>query len=312
MSEMKIFSGRANHTLAEKICRELNITLGNNDIRNFSDGEIWVKFSENIRGTDVFIIQPTFAPADNLMELLMLIDAAKRASAKRVTAVIPYFGYARQDRKDQPRVSITAKLVANILTKAGTDRILTMDLHTPQLQGFFDIPMDHLYAAPIFVDEFRKMKISNFVVASPDVGGIKIARSYAKRMDVDLVVIDKRRTNPNEAEVMNVIGSVENKNVLIVDDLIDTAGTFVNAAEALQKRGAKEIYGACTHPILSGAAFEKLEQSVVKKLFVTDTLPLKHESKKVEVRSVARLFAEAIVRTHRNESISSLFDIDKG
>jgi ribose-phosphate pyrophosphokinase len=172
--------------------------------------------------------------------------------------------------------------------------------------------MDHLYAAPIFVDEFRKMKISNFVVASPDVGGIKIARSYAKRMDVDLVVIDKRRTNPNEAEVMNVIGSVENKNVLIVDDLIDTAGTFVNAAEALQKRGAKEIYGACTHPILSGAAFEKLEQSVVKKLFVTDTLPLKHESKKVEVRSVARLFAEAIVRTHRNESISSLFDIDKG
>jgi ribose-phosphate pyrophosphokinase len=245
------------------------------------------------------------------MELLMLIDAAMRSSAKRVTAVIPYFGYARQDRKDQPRVSISAKLVANLLTEAGADRVITMDLHTPQIQGFFDIPMDHLYSSLVLVDYFRKMDMSNFVVASPDVGSIKMARSYAKRLGCDLALIDKRRPRPNEAQVMNIIGSVDGKNVLIVDDLLDTGGTFVNAAEALKKNGALEIYGACTHPILSGKAYERLEESSVTKLIVTDTLPLKRTSPKIEVRSIAKIFAEAILRTHRNESISSLFDVDK-
>jgi ribose-phosphate pyrophosphokinase len=311
MSELMIFSGRSNRPLAENICAEANVPMGNAIIQTFSDGELWVKYSQNIRGADVFIIQSTQAPAENIMELLMLIDAAMRSSAKRVTAVIPYFGYARQDRKDQPRVSISAKLVANLLTEAGADRVITMDLHTPQIQGFFDIPMDHLYSSVVLVDYFRKMDMSNFVVASPDLGSIKMARSYAKRLECDLAVIDKRRPRPNEAQVMNIIGSVDGKNVLIVDDLLDTGGTFVNAAEALKKNGALEIYGACTHPILSGKAYERLEESVVSKLIVTDTIPLKRTSPKIEVRSIAKIFAEAILRTHRNESISSLFDIDK-
>lgn len=311
MSELMIFSGRSNRSLAERICAEATIPLGNALIQTFSDGELWVKYSQNIRGADVFIIQSTQAPAENIMELLMLIDAAMRSSAKRVTAVIPYFGYARQDRKDQPRVSISAKLVANLLTEAGADRVITMDLHTPQIQGFFDIPMDHLYSSVVLVDYFRKMDMSNFVVASPDLGSIKMARSYAKRLGCDLAVIDKRRPRPNEAEVMNIIGSVEGKNILIVDDLLDTGGTFVNAAEALKKSGALEIYGACTHPILSGKAYERLEASVVSKLIVTDTIPLKRTSPKIEVHSISKIFAEAILRTHRNESISSLFDIDK-
>ncbi len=311
MSELMIFSGRSNRSLAERICAEATIPLGNALIQTFSDGELWVKYSQNIRGADVFIIQSTQAPAENIMELLMLIDAAMRSSAKRVTAVIPYFGYARQDRKDQPRVSISAKLVANLLTEAGADRVITMDLHTPQIQGFFDIPMDHLYSSVVLVDYFRKMDMSNFVVASPDLGSIKMARSYAKRLGCDLAVIDKRRPRPNEAEVMNIIGSVEGKNILIVDNLLDTGGTFVNAAEALKKSGALEIYGACTHPILSGKAYERLEASVVSKLIVTDTIPLKRTSPKIEVHSISKIFAEAILRTHRNESISSLFDIDK-
>jgi ribose-phosphate pyrophosphokinase len=311
MSELKIYSGRANKPIAERICQAADIPLGNAEIRNFSDGEIWVKFIDNIRGDDVFIIQSTQPPSDNLFELLIMLDAAKRASAKRVTAVIPYFGYARQDRKDQPRVSITAKLVANVLTKAGADRVLTMDLHTGQLQGFFDIPMDHLYASVILYEEFRKLQIPNLAVVSPDVGSIKMARSYAKRLGADLILIDKRRPHANEAEVMNIIGTVNNKNILIVDDLIDTANTFVNAAEALRNAGAKAIYGACTHPILSGQALQKIEASSVQKLFVTDTLPLQKTSPKVEVLSVAKLFAEAIIRTNHNESISSLFEIDK-
>jgi ribose-phosphate pyrophosphokinase len=311
MSELKIYSGRANRPIAERICQAADIPLGNAEIRNFSDGEIWVKFIDNIRGDDVFIVQSTQPPSDNLFELLIMLDAAKRASAKRVTAVIPYFGYARQDRKDQPRVSITAKLVANVLTKAGADRVLTMDLHTGQLQGFFDIPMDHLYASVILYEEFRKLQIPNLAVVSPDVGSIKMARSYAKRLGADLILIDKRRPNANEAEVMNIIGTVDNKNILIVDDLIDTANTFVNAAEALRKAGAKAIYGACTHSILSGQALQKIEASSVQKLFVTDTLPLHKTSPKVEVLSVAKLFAEAIIRTNHNESISSLFEIDK-
>jgi ribose-phosphate pyrophosphokinase len=311
MSELKIFSGRANRPLAERICREANIPLGEAAIQTFSDGELWVKYVENIRGDDVFIIQPTQPPAENLMELLIMLDAAKRASAKRVTAVIPYFGYARQDRKDQPRVAISAKLVANLITKAGADRVITMDLHTAQIQGFFDIPMDHLYSSVVLIDCYKNMDISDLVIASPDVGSIKMARSYAKRLGCELILIDKRRPKPNEAEVMNIIGNVDGKNILIVDDLIDTGGTFVNAAKALRDNGAKEIFGACTHPILSGKAYKRIEDSVVKELVVTDTLPLKQECKKIEVRSTAKIFAEAIIRTHRNESISSLFDIDK-
>ncbi len=310
-SELKIFSGRANRPLAEKICEDAGVPLGKVEIQNFSDGEIWAKYSENIRGDDVYIIQPTHPPAENLMELLILLDAARRASARRVTAVIPYFGYARQDRKDQPRVSITAKLVANLITEAGADRVITMDLHAPQIQGFFDIPVDHLYSSAIFTDYFRKKNIPNLAVASPDVGGIKMARSYGKRLGADLILIDKRRPRANEVEVMNVIGNVEGKNVLIVDDLIDTAGTFVNAVKALKESGAKQIYGACTHPILSGKAIERLTKSDIKSVIVTDSIPKRKDCSKIEYRSASKLFAEAIFRTHDNKSISSLFDVDK-
>ena len=310
-SELKIFSGRSNRQLAEKICTDAGVPLGKVDIQNFSDGEIWVKYSENIRGDDVYVIQSTHPPAENLIELLILLDAARRASARRVTAVIPYFGYARQDRKDQPRVSITAKLVANLITKAGADRVITMDLHAPQIQGFFDIPLDHLYSSAILTDYFRKKMVPNLAVASPDVGGIKMARSYAKRLGADLILIDKRRPKANEVEVMNVIGNVEGKNVLIVDDLIDTGGTFVNAVRALRESGAKQIYGACTHPILSGKAIERLTKSEVKSVIVTDSIPMRKECAKIEYRSASKLFAEAIIRTHDNKSISSLFDVDK-
>jgi ribose-phosphate pyrophosphokinase len=310
-SELKVFSGRSNRPLAEKICEDAGVPLGKVDIQNFSDGEIWAKYSENIRGDDVYVIQSTHPPAENLMELLILLDAARRASARRVTAVIPYFGYARQDRKDQPRVSITAKLVANLITEAGADRVITMDLHAPQIQGFFDIPLDHLYSSAILIDYFRKKNIPNLAVASPDVGGIKMARSYAKRLGADLILIDKRRPKANEVEVMNVIGNVEGKNVLIVDDLIDTAGTFVNAVKALKDSGAKQIYGACTHPILSGKAIERLTKSELKSVIVTDSIPKRKECPKIEYRSASKLFAEAIIRTHDNKSISSLFDVDK-
>lgn len=311
MYRLKIFSGRANPELAAKISRHLGEELGGLHIRNFSDGEIWVKFIDNIRGADVFIIQPTHPPADNLMELLITIDAAKRASARKVTAVIPYFGYARQDRKDQPRVAITAKLVANLLTEAGADRIIAMDLHAPQIQGFFDIPVDHLYSSVVFVDHYRKKKIPNLTVVSPDVGGIKMARAYAKRLDADLVLIDKRRPSPNEVEVMNIVGEVKDRNVLIVDDLIDTAGTFTSAVKTLKNAGAKDVYGACTHPILSGQAIDRINKSEVSKLLVTDSMQLHHTSPKIEVMSVAKIFAEAIRRSFDNKSISSLFDVDK-
>ncbi|MEP0822400.1 MAG: ribose-phosphate pyrophosphokinase [Ignavibacterium sp.] len=312
MSTLKIFSGRSNDALARGISREADVELGEVEIKNFSDGEVWVKYADNIRGDDVFIIQPTQPPADNMLELLILIDAARRASARRVTAVIPYFGYARQDRKDQPRVSVTAKLIANLITAAGADRVITMDLHAPQIQGFFDIPVDHLYSSAIFTDHFRKKKIPNLAVASPDVGGIKMARSYAKRLEADLILIDKRRPRQNEAEVMNIIGNVEGRNILIVDDLIDTAGTFCNAAKALKEHGALDIYGACTHPILSGNAIERINQAPVKSVVVTDSIPVQSDTGKIEVRSAAKLFAEAILRTHNNQSISTLFDIDKG
>jgi ribose-phosphate pyrophosphokinase len=311
MTDLKIFSGRSNRPLAEKIAAAAGRKLGACEIQNFRDGEIWVKYWENIRGADVYIIQSTHPPAENLTELLLLIDAAKRASSRRVTAVIPYFGYARQDRKDQPRVAVSAKLVANLITTAGADRVITMDLHAPQIQGFFDIPLDHLYASPILATHYKRKRIRNLAVVSPDVGGIRLARAYAKRLDADLVLIDKRRPRINESEILNIIGDTEGKNVLIIDDIIDTAGTFTRAVEALQANGVNEVYGACTHAVLSGNAVERVEKSAVAKLTVTDTIPLKVKSPKIEVQSVARMFAEAITRSHFNRSISSLFDIDK-
>ena len=309
MPNLKIFSGTNSKVLAKDICKKLNLELGDIDIKTFSDGEIWIKYNENIRGCDVFVVQSTNSPSDNLMELLIMIDAAKRSSASRVTAVIPYFGYARQDRKDQPRVSITAKLVANLIEKAGADRVITMDLHAAQIQGFFDIPVDHLYGSAVFLKYFYDLQIPNLAVASPDVGGIKMARAYAKRLHADLIVIDKRRPKPNVAEVMNIIGEVKGKNVIIIDDLIDTAGTFVNAVTALKDKGALEVYGACTHPILSGEAIKRINDLPLKKLYVSDTIPLHCSSDKIELRSVASLFAEAIKRTNLNESISSLFEV---
>ena len=309
----KIFSGSSNRPLAEKIAGYLGEPLGLVELKRFSDGEIWVKYLENIRGLDVFIIQPTIPPSDNILELLIMIDAAKRSSAKRITAVIPYFGYSRQDRKDQPRVSITAKLVANLITVAGADRVITMDLHAAQLQGFFDIPFDHLYGSSLFSGLFKN-KSKNLVVVSPDLGGIKLARSYATRLHCGLVVIDKRRPKQNQAEVVNIIGEVENKDVLLVDDLVDTAGTLVSAVEALKKNGAKNIYGSITHPLLSGPAIDRINKSDLTQLYVSDTIPLKSSVKtnKVSVISASDIFAEAIKRTHFNESISSLFEIDKG
>ena len=312
-NDYMIFSGSANLPLAKKIASRVGKSLGTVELKRFSDGEIWAKYSENIRGLEVFIIQSTNPPSDNIMELLILIDAAKRASAKRITAVIPYFGYARQDRKDQPRVSITAKLLANLITVAGADRVMTMDLHTAQLQGFFDIPFDHLYGSSIFRNYFDHFR-NDLVIVSPDVGGIKMARSYAKLLNSGLVVIDKGRPKQNLAEVVNIIGDVKDKNVLLVDDLIDTAGTIVCAIEALKEKGAKEIYGAITHAILSGEAVKRLDNSKLTKLFVTDSIDYKDkmQSEKIQIISAADLFAEAIRRTYNNESISSLFNIDKG
>ena len=311
MSDLKIFSGRSNRPLAEKIAAASGKELGSCEIQNFSDGEIWVKYWENVRGSDVYIIQSTHPPAENLTELLLLIDAAIRASARRVTAVIPYFGYGRQDRKDQPRVAISAKLVANLITTAGADRVITMDLHAPQIQGFFDIPLYHLYASPILATHYKRKGIRNLAVVSPDVGGIRLARAYAKRLEADLVLIDKRRPRMNESEILNIIGETKGKNVLIIDDIIDTGGTFTRAVEALQANGTVEIYGACTHPVLSGNAVERIENSAVARVTVTDTIPLKVRSQKIEVQSVSKLFAEAITRSHLNKSISSLFDVDK-
>jgi ribose-phosphate pyrophosphokinase len=312
-SDYMIFAGSSNLPLAKKISEKIGKSLGEIELKRFSDGEIWVKYRENIRGLDVFIIQSTNPPADNLIELLIMIDAARRASANTITAVIPYFGYARQDRKDQPRVAITAKLIANLLTIAGANRIITMDLHAAQIQGFFDIPFDHLYGSSVFKEHIEHLH-KKLVVVSADVGGIKIARAYAKFLDTALVVIDKRRPRQNIAEVVNIIGEVKGKDILIVDDLIDTAGTFASAVESLKEKGAKNIYGAVTHAVLSGEAINRINNSEMLKLYVTDSINL--ESKmipgKIEVISSSDLFAEAIRRTFNNESISSLFNIDKG
>ncbi len=311
-NDYMIFAGGSNVPLAKKIAETLGKDLGNLELKRFSDGEIWVKYGENIRGQDVFLVQSTNPPSDNLMELLIMIDAARRASARMITAVIPYFGYARQDRKDQPRVAISAKLIANLLTTAGTGRIITMDLHAAQIQGFFDIPFDHLYGSSVFRSHLD-IETDNLVVVSPDVGGIKIARAYAKLFNCGLVVIDKRRPKQNLAEVMHIIGDVDNKDVLIVDDLIDTAGTFVGAIEALKKKGAKKIFGAVTHPVLSGEAMKRIADAQIEKLFVSDSINIQgSDTDKIKIISASEIFAEAIKRTFNNESISSLFNIDKG
>lgn len=312
MHDFKVAAGRSNVELAQKVAGHLGIELSDTSIRNFSDGEIWVKFEDNVRGVDLFIIQSTFAPADNLLELLMMIDAARRASAKRITAVIPYYGYARQDRKDQPRVAVTAKLVANLIERAGADRVITIDLHSSQIQGFFDIPMDHLYASPVLIRAIKKLNLDPVAFAAPDVGGAKTARSYAKRLGGDLVIVDKRRPQHNVAEIMHVVGDVKDKNVMIVDDMIDTGTTFVNCAEALKDKGAIQVVGVCVHPVFSGAALDKIEaSSAVSKVFVTDTIPMKRDLDKIQVVSVGELLAEAIIRTHDNRSISSLFEIER-
>jgi len=304
---ISIFAGRSNPALAAAIARAYGQELGHISIKNFSDGEIYVRYEESIRGADVFIIQSTPPPGDHWMELFLLIDAAKRASAARVTAVMPYFGYARQERKDQPRVSIAAKLVANMLTTAGVDRILTMDLHASQIQGFFDVPVDHLYGSGVFADYFGDMHMPNLVVVAPDVGAIKMARAYAKRLDAELAVIDKRRPHQNEVEVVNIIGDVEGKNVLLIDDIIDTAGTLTQAAQVLREADAMEIMAACTHALLSGPAYARIEASPLSRLVVTDSIPLPRPSDVIEVVSVADLFADAIRRIYTDESVSTLF-----
>ncbi|MBU0759833.1 MAG: ribose-phosphate pyrophosphokinase [Candidatus Omnitrophica bacterium] len=306
-----IFTGNSNPALAKEIVKYLDMPLSKALVSTFSEGEIRVKIEENVRGKDVFVIQSTCPPSNNnLMELLILIDALRRASAKRITAVLPYFGYARQDRKDQPRVPITAKLVANLITTAGADRVLTVDLHAGQIQGFFDIPMDHLYAVTTFVDYFRTLKVKNIVVVSPDVGGIKMARAYAKRLESPLAIVDKRRISAEDIEVMNILGEVKGKNALIIDDLVATAGSLVEAAATLKKAGAKDVYAAITHPVLSGPAIKRIEPSSLKKLFVTNTIPVENgkKHKKIKVLSIAPLLAEAIKRIHSEESVSCLFD----
>ena len=312
MDKLAIFSGNANRELAHNICKDLKVELQDAMVGRFSEGEIRVKINENVRGKDVFIIQPTCPPSnDNLMELLIMIDALRRASAHRITAVIPYFGYARQDRKDQPRVPITAKLVANLLTVAGASRILTMDLHAGQIQGFFDIPVDHLFSVGVFVDYFSKMNIKDLVAVSPDVGSIKMARAYAKRVSAGLAIIDKRRVSPEKAEAIHIMGEVEGKNVIIVDDMIATGSSLIEAVEALKKAKAKTIYAAITHGILSGSAIQRIDQCQgLEKLLISDSVPLlaQNKSPKIQVLSVANLLAEAIKRIHNEESVSCLFD----
>ncbi len=305
---MKVFSGNANIPMAQEVCDVLGIPMGKAKVTRFSDGEVNVQILESVRGSDVFLIQPTCPPVDeNLMELLVMLDALRRASAGRVTAVIPYYGYARQDRKVQPRVPITAKLVADLLTAAGADRVLTVDLHAGQIQGFFNIPVDNLLAMPIFLQYLEEKGVDNLVVVSPDAGGVERARAFAKKLHLPLAIIDKRRVADNVAEVMHVIGEVEGKRALILDDMIDTAGTLVKSVEALLEHGAIECIAAATHPVFSGPARDRIESSALKEVVVTNTIPLRAEFTKVKVLSVAPIIAEAIRRIHLGESVSSLF-----
>ena len=308
---IKVLNCNANKELAKDIAFNLGIPVGDAQVTTFSNGEIGVSINESIRGADVFVVQSTSAPVnDNLMELLIMIDALKRASAGRINAVMPFYGYARQDRKSKSREPITAKLVANLIEAAGADRVITMDLHAPQIQGFFDIPVDHLYASPLIVNYFINKKLNEIVVVSPDVGGVTRARSLATKLDAPLAIIDKRRPKPNVSEVMNIIGDIANKDCIIVDDIVDTAGSIVNAAKVLKDMGAKDIYVACTHPVLSGPAFERIHDSLIKELVVTNTIPLlaNKPTDKIKVLSVASLFAEAIKRIYEGLSLSKLFD----
>lgn len=308
MRGYKIFSGTANLEFAKKISKYLSMPLSNAGVKRFSDGEISIQIDESVRGKDVFIIQSTCAPAnDNLMEMLILTDALRRSSASSITAITPYFGYARQDRKAMPRVPITAKLVANLMQTAGIDRVATIDLHAGQIQGFFDIPVDNLYGSIIFNDYIRAKNFKNPIIASPDIGGIARARSVAKQLGLDIVIVDKRREKANESEVMNIIGDVAGKEVILVDDIIDTAGTIVKAAAALRDAGATSVMACCTHAVLSGPAYERIENSVLDELIVSDTIPLRQENAKIKVLSVAPLFAEVIRRVYHNESVNSLF-----
>jgi ribose-phosphate pyrophosphokinase len=309
-TEMIVLSGTGNRPLAEEIAQFLDMPLCEVTLRRFADGEIFARIDENARGRDVYIIQPTNPPAENLLELLLLIDAARRASAARVSAVVPYFGYARQDRKDQPRVAISAKLVANLITTAGADRVLGIDFHQHQLQGFFDIPVDHLYASPVFVQHYRQKGLRELVVVAPDVGGAKMARSFAKRLDASLAIIDKRRPSANIAEVVNVVGEVADRDCLIVDDMMDTAGTMSEAVLALKKLGARDVYCCATHALLSGPAVDRLAATPVKEVAVTNTIRLAPEKQfeRLAVLSVAPLLAKAIRNTHSDQSVSSLFD----
>jgi ribose-phosphate pyrophosphokinase len=310
MKEMAVFSGSSNPELAKKIVDYLKLPLGEVEISRFSEGEIFVRIKQDIRGRDVFIVQSICPPTnENMMELLIMMDAVRRASSARLTVVLPYYGYARQDRKDQPRVPITAKLVANLITAAGADRVLTMDLHADQIQGFFDIPLDHLFSAPVFIRHLKNLKLKNMVIVTPDVGGIKRARAFATRLGADLAIVDKRRVNSVDAEVLHLIGDVKDKSAIIVDDMIATAGSLGEAAKICREHGAKEIYATAAHGVLSGPAIERIHKADLKELLVTDSIPLgdKKLNHKIKVLTVAELLGEAIRRIHENESVSSLF-----
>ncbi len=311
MEGISIFSGNSNPELATRICEYLNLSLGSAQVKTFSDGEIQIEIDENVRSKDVFVIQSTCAPVnDHLVELLLMIDALKRSSAKRITAVVPYFGYARQDKKVAPRVPISAKLVANMLAVAGANRVITMDLHAGQIQGFFDIPVDNIFAAPLLIEHIRQNFNANLVVVSPDAGGVERARAFAKRLDADLAIIDKRRSAPNQAKAMAVIGEVQGKAAVILDDMADTAGTLTEAAHALKENGAKEIHACCAHAVLSGPAIERISASDMKSVVVTDTIPLRENAiacGKIIVISISELVGEAIIRSYRGDSVTSLF-----
>lgn len=306
-NEVKIFAGASTKDLAEKIAQALGKPLGKSSVSYFSDGEFQPSFEESVRGCDVFIIQSTNPPTDNLFELLLMVDAAKRASAKRIIAVLPYFGFARQDRKDQPRVPIGSKLVANMLTAAGVSRVMTMDLHADQIQGFFEVPVDHLYSSAVFAEAIRALNLPNLIMASPDMGGSKRAYAYAKHLESDVVICYKQRKKANKIDKMFVIGDVEGKDVMLIDDMVDTAGTLTKAANIMKEKGATSVRAICTHPILSGEAYERIEKSELTELIVTDTIPLKKESNKIRVVSVADLFAKVIYKVHNYESISPYF-----
>jgi ribose-phosphate pyrophosphokinase len=310
-NHFKVFSGNANHALAAEICYELGCQLASATVRQFSDGEVHLQIQENVRGADVFVVQPTCTPVDrNLMELLLMMDALKRASAERITAVLPYYGYARQDRKDRPRMPISARLVASLIERAGADRILALDLHAAQIQGFFDVPVDHLFAAPVMIDYYDEIGGEGLTVVSPDAGGVERARAFAKRLNSPLAIIDKRRTDVNVAEVMHIIGEVEGQNCLIVDDLIDTAGTLVKAAEALLEQGARSVRACATHAVFSGPAVERIENSEIEEIVVTNSIPLNEQADncaRIKQLSVAPLLAKAIQSIHEDGSVSTLF-----